>query len=158
MAVPLLGYGMFVFGLLGYFGLDRLLPHAHPQDLMTPAALAQQAENKHSVAEQRRHVLGGQRGRQHFHQRNQLLAGSATFIGAIFGVIGQKPSNRLLGFSLGFAAGSAAGSISINEINSMIPAAKPREKPSRRLEGFWPITPKMERSDVITLNIDAVSR
>ncbi len=34
-----------------------------------------------------------------------LLAGSATFIGAIFGVIGQKPSNRLLGFSLGFAAG-----------------------------------------------------
>ncbi len=28
-----------------------------------------------------------------------LLAGSATFIGAIFGVIGQKPSNRLLGFS-----------------------------------------------------------
>ena len=26
-----------------------------------------------------------------------LLAGSATFIGAIFGVIGQKPSNRLLG-------------------------------------------------------------
>lgn len=31
---PLLGYGMFVFGLLGYFGLDRLLPHAHPQDLM----------------------------------------------------------------------------------------------------------------------------
>ncbi|MBN0787612.1 ZIP family metal transporter, partial [Pseudomonas aeruginosa] len=34
---PLLGYGMFVVGLLGYFGLDRLLPHAHPQDLMTPA-------------------------------------------------------------------------------------------------------------------------
>lgn len=31
---PLLGYGMFVVGLLGYFGLDRLLPHAHPQDLM----------------------------------------------------------------------------------------------------------------------------
>ena len=31
-----------------------------------------------------------------------LFAGSATFIGAIFGVIGQKPSNRLLGFSLGF--------------------------------------------------------
>lgn len=27
-----------------------------------------------------------------------LLAGSATFIGAIFGVLGQKPSNRLLGF------------------------------------------------------------
>ena len=36
---PLLGYGMFVVGLLGYFGLDRLLPHAHPQDLMTPAQL-----------------------------------------------------------------------------------------------------------------------
>ena len=31
---PLLGYGMFVFGLLGYFALDRMLPHAHPQDLM----------------------------------------------------------------------------------------------------------------------------
>lgn len=31
---PLLGYGMFVFGLLGYFALDRILPHAHPQDLM----------------------------------------------------------------------------------------------------------------------------
>lgn len=27
---PLLGYGMFIIGLLGYFGLDRLLPHAHP--------------------------------------------------------------------------------------------------------------------------------
>jgi ZIP family zinc transporter len=25
---------MFVFGLLGYFALDRMLPHAHPQDLM----------------------------------------------------------------------------------------------------------------------------
>ena len=38
---PLLGYGMFVVGLLGYFALDRMLPHAHPQDLMqknvTPA-------------------------------------------------------------------------------------------------------------------------
>lgn len=32
--VPVLGYGMFIFGLLGYFGLDRMLPHAHPQDLM----------------------------------------------------------------------------------------------------------------------------
>ena len=31
---PVLGYGMFVFGLLGYFALDRVLPHAHPQDLM----------------------------------------------------------------------------------------------------------------------------
>ena len=27
---PVLGYGMFIFGLLGYFGLDRMLPHAHP--------------------------------------------------------------------------------------------------------------------------------
>ena len=33
---PLLGYGMFVIGLLGYFALDRMLPHAHPQDLMSP--------------------------------------------------------------------------------------------------------------------------
>ena len=31
---PVLGYGMFIFGLLGYFSLDRMLPHAHPQDLM----------------------------------------------------------------------------------------------------------------------------
>lgn len=31
---PILGYGMFVVGLLGYFALDRILPHAHPQDLM----------------------------------------------------------------------------------------------------------------------------
>ncbi|MGL4978659.1 MAG: zinc transporter ZupT, partial [Plesiomonas sp.] len=34
-----------------------------------------------------------------------VLAGSATFIGAIGGVIGRKPSNRVLSFSLGFAAG-----------------------------------------------------
>ncbi len=32
---PLLGYGMLMLGLLGYFALDRLLPHQHPQDLMT---------------------------------------------------------------------------------------------------------------------------
>ena len=31
---PVLGYGMFIFGLLGYLALDRMLPHAHPQDLM----------------------------------------------------------------------------------------------------------------------------
>ncbi|MBA2816349.1 zinc transporter ZupT [Candidatus Pantoea persica] len=31
---PILGYGMFMLGLLGYFTLDRLLPHHHPQDLM----------------------------------------------------------------------------------------------------------------------------
>ena len=30
---PVLGYGMFIVGLLGYFGLDRLLPHAHPQEV-----------------------------------------------------------------------------------------------------------------------------
>ncbi|MBM7042231.1 hypothetical protein JTP70_18380, partial [Escherichia coli] len=34
-----------------------------------------------------------------------ILAGAATFIGAFLGVLGQKPSNRLLAFSLGFAAG-----------------------------------------------------
>jgi len=32
---PILGYGMFMLGLVGYFALDRLLPHQHPQDLMT---------------------------------------------------------------------------------------------------------------------------
>lgn len=31
---PVLGYGMFIVGLLGYFALDRILPHAHPQDLI----------------------------------------------------------------------------------------------------------------------------
>lgn len=31
---PVLGYGMFVVGLLGYFALDRMLPHQHPQDLL----------------------------------------------------------------------------------------------------------------------------
>ncbi|GJL35692.1 Zinc transporter ZupT [Phytobacter ursingii] len=40
---PMLGYGMFVIGLLGYFALDRLLPHAHPQDLM------QSAHSQHPV-------------------------------------------------------------------------------------------------------------
>ncbi|MCU6667036.1 MAG: zinc transporter ZupT [Silvania sp.] len=35
---PVLGYGMFVVGLLGYFALDRMLPHAHPQDLMQKGA------------------------------------------------------------------------------------------------------------------------
>ncbi len=32
---PVLGYGMFMLGLLGYFAMDRLLPHQHPQDLLT---------------------------------------------------------------------------------------------------------------------------
>ncbi|QCR35016.1 zinc transporter ZupT [Nissabacter sp. SGAir0207] len=44
---PLLGYGMFMLGLLGYFALDRMLPHAHPQDLMegqlTPRSLKRTA-------------------------------------------------------------------------------------------------------------------
>ncbi|EMH4163920.1 zinc transporter ZupT [Pluralibacter gergoviae] len=35
---PVLGYGMFVAGLMGYFALDRLLPHAHPHDLTSPSA------------------------------------------------------------------------------------------------------------------------
>jgi ZIP family zinc transporter len=47
---PLLGYGMFVIGLLGYFALDRMLPHAHPQDLMTRhAAPAQFTPHRHSA-------------------------------------------------------------------------------------------------------------
>ncbi len=33
-----------------------------------------------------------------------ILAGAATFW-RVLGVLGQKPSNRLLAFSLGFAAG-----------------------------------------------------
>jgi len=36
---PVLGYGMFIAGLLGYYGLDRLLPHSHPQDLMPGGSL-----------------------------------------------------------------------------------------------------------------------
>ncbi|MCD1127097.1 zinc transporter ZupT [Jinshanibacter sp. LJY008] len=34
-----------------------------------------------------------------------VLAGGSTFIGAFLGIIGQKPSNRVLAFALGFAAG-----------------------------------------------------
>ena len=34
-----------------------------------------------------------------------LLAGGATFVGALLAIIGQKPSNRVLAFALGFAAG-----------------------------------------------------
>ncbi len=45
-----------------------------------------------------------------------ILAGAATFIGA-FRVLGQKPSNRLLAFSLGFAAGIML-LISLMEINA----------------------------------------
>ncbi|PLR36234.1 zinc transporter ZupT [Chimaeribacter californicus] len=44
---PMLGYGMFMLGLLGYFALDRLLPHAHPQDLtvgqLSPGSLKRTA-------------------------------------------------------------------------------------------------------------------
>ena len=35
-----------------------------------------------------------------------LLAGAATFIGAFLGVLGQKPSNRLLAFHSGLPPGS----------------------------------------------------
>lgn len=52
-----------------------------------------------------------------------LLAGSATFIGAIFGVLGQKPSNRLLGFSLGFAAGIML----LISLMEMLPHAHPQD-------------------------------
>lgn len=48
-----------------------------------------------------------------------LLAGAATFIGAILGVMGQKPSNRVLAFSLGFAAGIML----LISLMEMLPAA-----------------------------------
>ena len=48
-----------------------------------------------------------------------LLAGAATFIGAFLGVLGQKPSNRLLAFSLGFAAGIML----LISLMEMLPAA-----------------------------------
>lgn len=48
-----------------------------------------------------------------------LLAGSATFVGALLGVIGQKPSNRVLAFSLGFAAGIML----LISLMEMLPAA-----------------------------------
>lgn len=48
-----------------------------------------------------------------------LLAGGATFIGAFLGVLGQKPSNRLLAFSLGFAAGIML----LISLMEMLPAA-----------------------------------
>ena len=47
------------------------------------------------------------------------LAGAATFIGAILGVLGQKPSNRVLAFSLGFAAGIML----LISLMEMLPAA-----------------------------------
>ncbi|UYU32495.1 zinc transporter ZupT [Siccibacter colletis] len=48
-----------------------------------------------------------------------ILAGGATFIGALFGVLGQRPSNRLLAFSLGFAAGIML----LISLMEMLPAA-----------------------------------
>ena len=48
-----------------------------------------------------------------------ILAGAATFIGAILGVLGQKPSNRVLAFSLGFAAGIML----LISLMEMLPAA-----------------------------------
>ena len=48
-----------------------------------------------------------------------LLAGGATFVGALFGIIGQKPSNRLLAFALGFAAGIML----LISLMEMLPAA-----------------------------------
>ncbi|EGT5661582.1 zinc transporter ZupT [Cronobacter dublinensis] len=49
---PVLGYGMFIVGLLGYFALDRLLPHAHPQDLVDP-----HTAHRHSRGSLRRTAL-----------------------------------------------------------------------------------------------------
>lgn len=48
-----------------------------------------------------------------------ILAGATTFIGAFLGVLGQKPSNRLLAFSLGFAAGIML----LISLMEMLPAA-----------------------------------
>ena len=45
---PLLGYGMFVAGLLGYFGLDRLLPHEHPQNLEEGEYVVHQHQHQHN--------------------------------------------------------------------------------------------------------------
>ena len=47
-----------------------------------------------------------------------LLAGSATFIGAIFGVIGQKPSNRLW-----LLLGLPPGIMLLISLMEMLPAA-----------------------------------
>lgn len=48
-----------------------------------------------------------------------LLAGGATFIGALLGILGQKPSNRVLAFALGFAAGIML----LISLMEMLPAA-----------------------------------
>ncbi|AIJ08677.1 MULTISPECIES: zinc transporter ZupT [Edwardsiella] len=48
-----------------------------------------------------------------------LLAGGATAVGALLAIIGQKPSNRVLAFSLGFAAGIML----LISLMEMLPAA-----------------------------------
>ncbi|QIQ21328.1 zinc transporter ZupT [Zophobihabitans entericus] len=48
-----------------------------------------------------------------------VLAGASTFIGALFGVMTKKPSERVLGFSLGFAAGIML----LISLMEMLPAA-----------------------------------
>ncbi|KKI43816.1 zinc transporter ZupT [Hafnia alvei] len=48
-----------------------------------------------------------------------LLAGGATFVGALLAIIGQKPSNRVLAFALGFAAGIML----LISLMEMLPAA-----------------------------------
>ncbi len=58
-----------------------------------------------------------------------ILAGAATFIGAFLGVLGQKPSNRLLAFSLGFAAGIML----LISLMEMLPAALAAEG----MSPFW---------------------
>lgn len=63
-----------------------------------------------------------------------LLAGAATFIGAFLGVLGQKPSNRVLAFSLGFAAGIML----LISLMEMLPAALDTEGMSPVL-GYRPV-------------------
>ncbi|AKH90102.1 MULTISPECIES: zinc transporter ZupT [Edwardsiella] len=48
-----------------------------------------------------------------------LLAGAATAVGALLAIIGRKPSNRVLAFSLGFAAGIML----LISLMEMLPAA-----------------------------------
>lgn len=48
-----------------------------------------------------------------------MLAGASTFIGAFFGILAKKPSERILGFSLGFAAGIML----LISLMEMLPAA-----------------------------------
>ena len=45
--------------------------------------------------------------------------GAATFVGAFLGVIGQRPSNRMLAFATGFAAGIML----LISLMEMLPAA-----------------------------------